>query len=73
MTKWITLALALALEGCCLTPGFVATQRAFYDVVAPEYRAYVEGDVTLTDEQKRNRYDLLEAEDAALREAEASE
>jgi len=68
-----SLALVLALQGCCITPGFVATQRAFYDVVAPEYSAYVEKDAGLSDAQKARRMDLLAAEDAAIREAEASE
>ncbi|UCC74036.1 MAG: hypothetical protein JSV86_05615 [Gemmatimonadota bacterium] len=70
--KW-TVSVLLLCSGCCMTPGFVDTQRAFFSVVEPEYRAYVEADVTLTDEQKRNRYDLLAAEEAALQQAEAAE
>ena len=65
--------LALVLQGCCMdVSGFVVTQRAFYDVVAPEYRRYVDNDPGLSDEKKQNRFDLLDAEQAALTQAEAA-
>lgn len=70
--KWTMFALLLC-SGCCTTPGFVATQRAFFSVVEPEYRGYVEKDEGLTDDQKQRRYALLAAEEAALSEAEAAE
>jgi hypothetical protein len=63
----------LALQGCCLTPGFVTTQRDFFDAIKGEYRTYVENDAGLSDTKKRNRYDLLDAQEAVLREAEASQ
>jgi len=63
----------LLLPACCIAPGFVETQRAFYDVVAPSYRVYVERDVALSEAQKERRYALLAAEEAAIAEAEASQ
>jgi hypothetical protein len=65
------LALLLLLQGCCLSPGFVPAQRAFYDALAPEYRAYVESDPELTPNEKASRLDLLAAQEAVLQEAEA--
>jgi len=72
--RYATLSLALLLvPGCCLSPGFVPAQRAFYDALAPEYRAYVEADPELTPAEKASRFDLLDAEEAVLREAEAAD
>jgi len=65
--------LLLLLAGCGLTPGFVQTQRAFCDIVIPAHRAYVEQDLGLSPAQKKSRLDLLDAEEAALREAEAAQ
>ena len=68
----LALLLVLVLQGCCMdAAGFVATQRAFFSVVEPEYREYVTNDPELDPEQKASRFDLLDAEEAVLTEAEA--
>lgn len=71
MTRALTLTAALLLQGCCLSPGFVPAQRAFFEAIKPEYKSYVQADVTLSEEDKAMRMDLLDAQEAVLREAEA--
>jgi len=74
LQTYATSVLLLALSGCCMDcRGFVATQRAFADVVLPAHRAYVEQDLGLSPAQKKSRLDLLDAEEAVLREAEAAQ
>ena len=63
-------ALLLLSSGCCIAPGFVPAQRAFFSVIEPEFRAYVAADPKLSDDQKASRFDLLAAEEAVLSEAE---
>jgi hypothetical protein len=71
--KRLAIVALLALQGCCISPGFVETQRKFYDKVAPRFRSYIQGDASLDDGIRSDLLMLLEAEDAALREAEASQ
>lgn len=73
--KPATLALLLALQGCVCPDwrGFVTTQREFYDTIEEPHRRYVDQDPNLTAEKKARRHGLLDAEEAALQEAEASQ
>ena len=52
-----TILLLLAFASCTATPAELAT----YDAIAPEYRAYVTADASLSVEQKQRRLDHLHA------------
>lgn len=54
-----TLLLLLLLLGSCVPP--TSAEKSTYDVIAPDHRAYVEADESLTLEQKQRRYDLLDS------------
>ena len=55
-----------ALCGCAPSREFYEASRAFYDVVAPEYGAYVEADEGLSEERKEDRRRRLRARRVAL-------
>lgn len=47
-------------SGCCATvdlirSDYTAADRATYDVIAPAYDAYVDGDAALDDDEKKTR------------------
>lgn len=48
----------LLLAGCVLPP--TEAERATFDAVAPEYRAYVEADATLAPDAKQRRLDTVQ-------------
>jgi len=52
------LAILLFLCGC-VNPNAQA-ELDTYNAIAPEYRAYVEADPTITEQQKELRYDTVE-------------
>lgn len=56
----VVLALAL-LPACTPHQAFVNAERAVYDAVAPEYKAYFESDVKLSPEQVLIRQQMLDA------------
>ncbi len=49
---------AMLLSGCV---GPTGAEKATYETIAPEHRAYVEADETLNAGQKQRRFDLLES------------
>ncbi|MFQ5352515.1 MAG: hypothetical protein ACE5D3_05510 [Candidatus Binatia bacterium] len=55
------LALLILACGCTMSDIYVAADKATYDAVAPEYRAYVEADDSLDSEQKKRRARTLKA------------
>lgn len=55
------------LCSCGLSEAYVAADRATYNAIAPEYRAYVEADPALSAEQKARRERTIKAWDARLR------
>lgn len=64
------LGVLLVLASCAgPSDAYVAADAATYGVIAPAHRAYVEADMTLTDEQKARRLLLLESWALRLREA----
>jgi len=67
--KFIPLLLLLA--SCGISQEYVKADRLTYDAVAPEFRAYVEGDPKLdTPEKKAVRLHTLETWDLRLRKSE---
>ena len=58
--KYFFLILILCV-GCSTCEDYIAADRATYDVLAPEYREYVESDDNLDDDQKQRRLRLLES------------
>lgn len=71
MKKWhLPLVALLALSGCGSHPQSVA-DRAIYDAIAPEHRAYVEADPELDGAQKQRRLHTLHRWDSLIRAAEA--
>ena len=69
---WVSSALALCAPGCAM-PGaaFVRAERATFDAVAPEYRAYVAADERLSPEQKDRRLRTVETWDLSIGQQEA--
>lgn len=67
------LALVAFLPSCVADPSLVVAGREFYQAVAPEYALYVEGDPTLTREQKDSRHLSLRLFHEALVAREQSE
>tara|TARA_Y100001938_G_C7823917_1_gene297968 strand:+ start:31 stop:255 length:225 start_codon:yes stop_codon:yes gene_type:complete len=63
MKKLISVA-ALVLfsscEGISVADAYVAADQATYDVIAPQYRAYVEADESLDAPSKASRMRLVE-------------
>jgi hypothetical protein len=59
--------------GCTLQGAYVAADKATFDAVAPEYRAYVVADQKLSPEQKKRRGRTLTAWEARIAEGEKSE
>lgn len=56
MRRLAACAATLLFSGCVgPDPAALAT----YNAVAPEYRAYVEADASLTAEQKQSRFDTI--------------
>jgi len=66
----LLLGLVLVLMSCSPPQGYVAEDRARYEAIAPEYRDYVVTDVTMPDEHRRWRLDLLDAWLEAIESAE---
>lgn len=65
------LALTLTLaSGCTIAPAYVTADRATFDAIAPEYRAYVDADPELSLEKKTRRRGTIDSWDARLREEE---
>jgi hypothetical protein len=62
------LLVVLAVGSSCIgaDPTFVAAARATYDAIAPEYRAYVDADPQLTDEQRAIRRATLDRWNEAI-------
>jgi len=52
-------AVCLLLVCSCVGPNAAAAAR--YNAIAPEYTAYFEADPSLTEAQKQDRRDLMEA------------
>jgi len=63
----MALTVLFGMVGCAPSRASIESSRTFYDAVTPEYRAYVEGDEGLTDEQKARRARLLEARQFELK------
>lgn len=57
--KRVTIVLCLLALSSCVPPNAAVAAR--YNAIAPEYRAYVEADPSLSEPQKQSRRDLLEA------------
>ena len=53
------LIIALFFCGGCVSPNTQAELETF-NAIAPEYVLYVDGDATITQEQKQLRYDTVE-------------
>lgn len=65
-------ALLLVLAACGTPPKlFVEAERATYDAIAPEYRAYVAADQSLTELEKQRRQNTLSRWDESLAAQEA--
>lgn len=62
--------LVLAAPGCGTQAAYVAADRATWEAVAPEYRAYVEADPRLDDAQRARRRTTLETWARRIAEAE---
>lgn len=54
------LLLFLSMSTACVSKAYVAADRATFEAVAPEYRAYVEQDSVLDGAQKERRFRTLE-------------
>ncbi len=53
-------ALCLTLCCSCVSKVYIEADRATYQAIEPEYRAYVMKDVDLTQEQKERRFLTLQ-------------
>jgi len=51
----------LWLTGCVVQKDYVAADKATFDAIGPEYRAYVESDPKLDQDQKARRLRTLES------------
>lgn len=60
MKHIIACACLLALTTGCLNKQFVKAVDGYTQVILPEYKAYVDGDKTITDETKRIRKQTAE-------------
>lgn len=54
------LCLAVIAASCQPPQAYAQADRDCYNAVAPEYRAYVEQDIQLTEQQKMLRYRTLD-------------
>ena len=65
-------SLLCCCAGGCVLPdaAFVRSERATFDTVAPEYRAYVASDPGLGAEQRQRRLRTVETWDVSIREQE---
>ncbi len=74
--SWLfTLGLVFALAvlvstGCTISPAYVKADRATFDAIAPEYRAYVHADPILSEAEEQRRERTLSAWEARLSEME---
>lgn len=55
------LALLFWATGCTVPAAWVEADRRTHDCLAPEYRAYVDRDPALTEEQRERRRRVLDA------------
>lgn len=73
-TMLLLLPLLLAAPGCAVLAApqgpYVASDRATYDAIAPEYRAYVANDPNLDPDQRARRERTLDTWRARLEDAE---
>lgn len=59
----------LFLCSCCPQKAYLTAAKANWEVIGPEYRAYVSGDAALTDEVKATRLRTAELFTKLLEEA----
>lgn len=59
--------------GCSISQAYVAADRETYEAIAPDYRARVEADPGLSDDQKARRARAVDSWEARLVEAESAE
>ena len=75
LLAFLLLLLPTHLTGCSILTApegtYVAADRATYDAVAPEYRAYVTSDPNLDDEQRARRHRTVETWRVRLESAES--
>ncbi len=64
------LGVALAVGACSPTATYVAADRLTYEVVAPIFLRYVEGDATLTLDERNRRAALIHSWELRIRKAE---
>lgn len=64
------LSVACLIVGCTPVQAYVEADRATYEAIAPDHRAYVTNDPSLSSEQKTRRLDLLNSWDLRTRKAE---
>ena len=74
-TSLLSLILLMA-PGCCVTTDLIrkdytAADRATYDAVAPAYGAYIDGDDSLDDDEKKTRKRTIVTWRLRLEQAEA--
>ena len=60
------------LPSCTPTHVYLAADRATFDAVAPEYRAYVEADAALSAEQKQRRFRTVDTWQSRVEAAEGT-
>ena len=58
--KRLAVLVLLTLSCSCVGGTYVAADRATFQAIEPEYRAYVNMDVNLTTEQKDRRFRTLD-------------
>lgn len=69
--KKLAVIACLFLSACTMPDEkYVAADRSTFDVIAPEYRQYVEADTSLTELQKETRYLKLETWELRIKTAE---
>lgn len=71
--KRLALLLLLVISGCAVQEKYVMADRLTYQAVSPEYMDYVEGDPTLTDEQRDRRRRTVYSWDARIKQAEGGQ
>ena len=74
MRKILLLLAMASLCSCGSIPDiYVAADRATFDAVAPDYVAYVNGDESLNDDQRRRRLRTIESWDMRITAAEETD
>ena len=62
----VIVALVLAAVSCRVTPAFLDGIEAGWEVIGPEYKAYLEADPTISDETKAIRLDTANGMDRLI-------